>query len=112
MGAPEGFEVNEQESADGVVLAVAGELDIQTVVELESRVDEVLRRGIERLVLDLAELAFMDSSGLRFLLVVDQRARREGWTLSLVPPRHDAANLVLRMTGADSSLPFDGGATP
>ena len=47
-----------------------------------------------------------DTSGLRLLIELYDRARRDGWQLHLTPPRHEAATLVLRATGADRALPF------
>jgi anti-anti-sigma factor len=107
MAGPGGFEITEHAADGTVTLALSGELDLQTVKELEQRVERAIAANPDSLLLDLCELSFMDSSGLRFLLVIDARARREGWRLRLAPSRHEAARLVLRMTGADSSLPFD-----
>jgi len=78
MAGPGGFDVTEHAANGVVTLALSGELDLQTVKELEHQVERAVAAGPEKLVLDLGELSFMDSSGLRFLLVVDARARRDG----------------------------------
>jgi anti-anti-sigma factor len=57
--------------------------------------------------LDLRDLAFMDSSGLRLLIDLHDRSRREPWELTLMTPTHEAAAVVLRATGADKALPFE-----
>ena len=60
-----------------------GELDLATVPELASRLEEAL--GSTRLlVVDLRQLTFMDSSGLSVLLEAHQTARRSGSRLVLV----------------------------
>jgi hypothetical protein len=41
------------------------------------------------------------------LIELNERAQRDGWSLSLIAPKHESANLLLRMTGADSALPFE-----
>jgi anti-sigma B factor antagonist len=64
------------------------------------------------LVLDLSGVTFMDSSGLRLLIELNERAQREGWSLSLISREHEAATLVLRITGADAALPFAEGSGP
>jgi anti-sigma B factor antagonist len=87
------------------VLSVDGELDISTVPVLEQRI-EAIDASPTALTLDLSGLTFMDSSGLRFLIELNGRAQREAWKLSLLPSRHESANLVLRITGADAALPF------
>ena len=42
----------------------------------------------------------------RLLIELNNRSERERWQLRLVPPKHEAAALVLRATGTDTSLPF------
>jgi anti-anti-sigma factor len=94
-----------------VVLAVSGELDLSTIDALTTQVDTQLQRSPHSLTLDLRDLAFMDSTGLRLLIELNDRARRGGWRLKLIGPRHEAASRVLHITGADVALPFerDGG---
>ncbi len=54
---------------DVLVVRLQGELDHHTAEELRSRVDEVLRQTeIRHIVLSLADLAFMDSSGIGVIL--------------------------------------------
>jgi len=54
------------------VLVVRGELDAYSAPTLDSAVDEALQSGVRSLVLDLAAVGFIDSSGLRSMI----RARR------------------------------------
>jgi anti-sigma B factor antagonist len=106
MVRPRKFEISQP---DGRSLSIAGELDMGTVLLLSERVDDQLRTGGADLILDLRELSFMDSSGLRLLIELHDRSRTEGWDLRLIAPRHEAALLVLRATGADTALPFQDG---
>ena len=112
MGKQSKFEIDEVETASGVTLAIAGDLDLGTIPLLTQRVDGCLAKGAERLTLDLGELTFMDSSGLRLLIELCERAKAGRWELALVPSKHEAANLVLRMTGADAALPFEEPPSP
>jgi anti-anti-sigma factor len=90
-----------------VVLAVSGELDLSTIDALTAQVDTQLQRSVDSLTLDLRDLAFMDSTGLRLLIELNDRARRGRWRLKLIGPRHEAASRVLHITGADAALPFE-----
>src|SRR6185437_5976338 len=47
---------------------VSGELDIQSVDQLNGEMEDLLRRHVIRLDFDLSGLTFMDSSGLALLL--------------------------------------------
>ena len=90
-----------------------GELDILTADRVRSRVADLLEAGFSTIVIDLRELAFMDSTGLRLLLVLHQRARRDGWSLSLTPGP-EPVQRVFELTGTSAVLPFtaDGGPPP
>jgi len=107
MVRPTNFEIREEDTEPALVLTVTGELDMNTVELLAKHVDERLAEGPRPLTLNLAELAFMDSSGLRLLIDLYDRSRRENWTLTMVAPSSEAATMVLRATGADTALPFE-----
>ena len=107
MVRPTNFEIREEATEPVLVLTVTGELDMNTVELLAKHVDERLAEGPRPLTLNLAELAFMDSSGLRLLIDLYDRSRRENWTLTMVAPSSEAATMVLRATGADTALPFE-----
>jgi anti-sigma B factor antagonist len=105
MVRPTRFEISQHDDRS---LSIAGELDMATIVQLSERVDGQLEAHPDQLTLDLRELSFMDSSGLRLLIELHDRSRAEGWDLRLIAPRHEAALTVLRATGADTALPFEG----
>jgi len=106
MIRPTPFEISEQVDGRACVLSIVGELDLSTVSEFARRVQEKLEEGVTVLRVDLSELTFMDSSGLRELIGLYDRSRREAWEFTLIPSKHASANTVLRITGADTALPF------
>lgn len=103
---PTKFEIEQRTAGSKPILAITGELDMNTADLLAQAVDRQLEQRPSELTLDLAELAFMDSSGLRLLIELYDRSRQESWELTLVAPRDDNATMVLRATGADAALPF------
>lgn len=58
-------------------LRLIGELDIANVKEVQARLEEELRLG-QQLTLDTAELSFMDSQGLRMLIVLGELVAANG----------------------------------
>ena len=79
----ERFEVTTS-TADGVAtVALEGELDIATAPVLDATLADVERNGTATLLLDLAQVQFIDSTGLRSLLSAHQRAEAAGRTLRL-----------------------------
>src|SRR5437588_4811617 len=57
------------------VIALRGELDLASVPLLEREIDSALADSASALVIDLSELRFMDSTGLRTLILGQRRAR-------------------------------------
>lgn len=76
----------------GAVLRLVGELDIATAAQLDQALATLTREGATVVVLDVAELAFMDSSGLGVLL----RAARSGTRIRL----RRASGAVRELIGA------------
>ena len=66
------------------VVAVAGELDLQSADVLEREVIGLHAAGHDRVVVDLSRIEFIDSTGLRMLLGLHRSAELAGRRLSLV----------------------------
>ncbi|MGA2924813.1 MAG: STAS domain-containing protein [Solirubrobacteraceae bacterium] len=107
MVRPARFDVTVDAGERATTVSVVGELDMKTAVVLAQRLDQLPLATVTSLTVDLRELAFMDSSGLRLLIELHDRSRQEGWRLALIAPEHEPAAIVLRATGADLALPFE-----
>ncbi|KPI08859.1 anti-anti-sigma regulatory factor, SpoIIAA [Actinobacteria bacterium OK074] len=68
------------------VLTVAGELDLVTSPELRRRVHAVVADGRHRLVLDLSDVRFCDSSGVGVLIATRRLLRSCRGRLRLILP--------------------------
>jgi anti-anti-sigma factor len=84
-------------------LVVAGELDLASAEELEANLKELESSEPELLVLDLRELEFMDSTGLRTVIAADSRAKERGARL-LVVRAPEEVDRVFRLTRMDQHL--------
>jgi anti-sigma B factor antagonist len=67
-------------------LALAGELDIAEVQRLEHAVEEAVAGSVGAFAIDLTELEFLDSSGIRVLLRARALLAREERSFLLVCP--------------------------
>ncbi|MGI8430144.1 MAG: STAS domain-containing protein [Solirubrobacteraceae bacterium] len=95
-----------EHKAAGVVLALHGELDLASTPLLERRLLEAESNGSTRLVIDLSELEFIDSSGLHALLRAHERASQNRHQLSLVRgPR--AVHRMFELTSTVQAFSFD-----
>ena len=92
-----------QRRNDVAIVQPHGELDLATVETLRAALDGIEDAG--RLVLDLRGLSFIDSTGLRLLVALHQRAQRDGFQLTLVAPAAPA-DKAIRLSGLDQALPF------
>lgn len=97
---------DEEAGADGErIVRLRGELDIANAAELEALLVRARPRG-QRVVLDLAELRFMDSTGLRALLSGRTAAREGGWELTLDNVHRNVARLF-ELAGVHDLLGLD-----
>jgi anti-sigma B factor antagonist len=91
----------ENEPQGRTVVKLRGELDIANAPDLREQLLVMLdRHRPRRLILDLSELEFMDSSGTAVLVNTERRARMLGCTLALAAPQA-AVSRVLRVSGLD-----------
>ncbi|MFI2783348.1 STAS domain-containing protein [Streptomyces sp. ALB3] len=92
----------------GPVLHIAGELDYSTAAELRQVVTGLALAPGQRLVLDLAHLAFCDSSGITAFIVARNHATaaQADIALAAVPA---AVQRILRVTGLDQVFALEPG---
>ena len=64
-------------SGNVLTLRLSGRLDTTTSPQLEAELKESLE-GVEHLVLDFAELAYLSSAGLRVLLAAQKIMNKQG----------------------------------
>jgi anti-anti-sigma factor len=99
------FDLRVARNGRSVHLAPSGELDIATTPELEQALADATADGVVDIVLDLRELTFMDSTGLRALAQANSRAGESGIALSIVRgPRQ--IERVLEISGLGAMLPL------
>lgn len=102
---PTRFAVDTQPGEGGPLVRMSGELDIASVPQAERALEDAVASTSAGVVVDLSELTFIDSSGLRLFILLAERARAGGWRLQLLPPP-ESARAVFRLTGAEENLPF------
>jgi anti-anti-sigma factor len=85
---------------------VAGELDSATCDKLAEAVEQAIADlRVEQLVLDMREISFIDSAGLRTMLLIEQSAAQRGLALTVHPPPEEMMEL-LQLTGVGARLDF------
>ena len=79
---------------DSVVVTVRGQLDLDTAPVLSTTLDQVLDRAEPRIVVDLSEVEFCDSTGLGAFVAGHNRAERTGGWVRLAAPTDWMARLL------------------
>lgn len=79
------FELHETEPEDRTtVIAVSGEIHVSTAPEFSAALNDAIARGKTGLVLDLARVTFIDSTGLSVLLNGLRRVTRRDGRMAIV----------------------------
>jgi anti-anti-sigma factor len=100
-----GFDLHVERRGTAAILRVSGELDLTGADLLETRIKELTEDPPEVVVIDLRKVAFLDSTGLRSLLLARARGSEEGWSLKLIRGP-DPVHRVLELTRMDEVFDF------
>ncbi len=107
MVRPTQFKIEHQPLPEqGHRLSVSGELDLATTPQLEQQASTLLADGARSIVIDLANLDFIDSTGLRLLLLLSQQAADDGWRMLITRPS-EQVQTILTITGTGTELPIE-----
>jgi anti-sigma B factor antagonist len=84
-----------------LVVTIGGEVDISSVAPLRTALEGILDRQPTKLIFELRELRFMDSSGIALLITAAQRVGR-------VELHHPSAMVrrVIELAGLATTLPM------
>ena len=92
--------IEQPEKGNWVVLAAVGRADAHTAPEFESALSNRIAAGAGNLALDLSEVPFMSSAGLRGLLTALKLLQKKGGKMALIKPQENVLE-VLEMSGFD-----------
>jgi anti-anti-sigma factor len=103
MGVSDQLKIDVRREADRVIIRLSGELDMANAPLLQSAIDEADLQAKTMLVLDLEELQFIDSTGLRIILWARERCL-EGDREFAVTPGSPQVQRLLTVSGAGEHL--------
>lgn len=99
------FRCEAVQDGDVGTVRVIGELDLDGVPALADEIARLREAGCSHVVIDLSELEFLDSSGLRLILDCHAEAQQDSHSIALIPgPR--AVQRVFELTRTAEHLPF------
>jgi anti-sigma B factor antagonist len=98
---PPEFAITEQGPEAGHhIIAVRGEIDLFTAPELKQALTEAVEAGDYRVVIDLTDVSFLDSTALGVLIGAVKRLRSRGGALAIVNTETSIAK-TFEITGLD-----------
>jgi anti-sigma B factor antagonist len=104
MGVSDQLRIDVRRDGGRAILTLDGELDMASAELLQQLADGEDLRGEAMLVLDLQQLRFIDSTGLRAILATLEHCRERGQEFAITPGSQQVQRL-LSVTGVAEHLP-------
>jgi anti-sigma B factor antagonist len=101
IGPPPPFAVSVERDDTHATVRVTGEIDMESSPALRSEIVDLAQAGVRQIILDLADTAFIDSTGLHALVTAVTALRVNGGELVVRSPSKSASRL-LQITGFDT----------
>jgi anti-sigma B factor antagonist len=99
--------VESHPSGEWIVVEARGEIDLYTAPKLKAELAGLVDQDRVRIVVDLAGVEFLDSTGLGVLIGSLKRCRERGGEFGLAAPK-ETVQKVLSITGLDKVFPIHG----
>lgn len=97
------MEVQVEEKDEVVVFRISGRLDAASSPQLEKKISSIIDSGHFRILLDLANVEYLSSAGMRLMLSISKRLKNiEGKIVAC--SLNDEVMDVIRMAGFDQVL--------
>jgi anti-anti-sigma factor len=89
------------------LVRVHGEIDLSNAQEVSTAIGSAMGQEARRLVVDLSDITYLDSSGVALLLRLAERLQTRRRQLHLVVPRGSPVRRVLVFTGLPRVIPVE-----
>ncbi|MQA76600.1 MAG: anti-sigma factor antagonist [Solirubrobacterales bacterium] len=97
-----------EREGDVLVAKLAGEIDGSNASELRVALAERFPSAASALVLDLSEVAYLDSAGIQLLFGLGRRLAARRQAIRLVVPEGALVRRVLELCAVEAVAPIDG----
>jgi len=87
-----------------VVARVSGEVDMSNSSELVSVIGAAATNDMIGVVLDLSDVEYLDSAGIRFVFTLRENVRTRGQDIRMVVPTGSPVNDALRLAGVSGMI--------
>jgi anti-sigma B factor antagonist len=102
--SPLDLTVSDRAIGNGLTLIeVAGDVDVFSAPLLRARLTDLIHKNTYHLLIDMAQVPFLDSSGLSVLVEAIRLVQPHGGSVNLAAAR-EGIQRILRISGVDSKL--------
>ena len=97
------FTIEKAQEEDIIIFRISGEFDVYTAVELKIPLHEAISEKHKKIIVDMTEVSFVDSSGLGLLIHALKHLRAYNGQIVLVVKRKDIIDII-RVTNLSQLL--------
>ena len=98
-----GFDIAKEEIEDGIKIIAKGHINALNSTRLQYDLDEAVGKGFNNIILNMAQVDFLSSSGIRVILKTFKTMERSGGKFRIERPSENVRN-VLGITALDGML--------
>ena len=99
------LDIRTEHNGDVCEIRLDGEIDVYTAPRLKEQIVALIEGGCSNVIVDLQNVAFIDSSGLGVLVSALRRARERDGAVRIVCTRENILK-IFRITGLDKVFPI------
>ena len=99
----EAFLITKDETLDGLTFTIKGRIDSVYASPIQEKMDEAIKDGVKKIVLNMREVEFLSSAGIRVILKTYRDINKAGGTFGIEKPSERVKN-VLGMTALNELL--------
>lgn len=99
------LKIEKELEGEKLTVRLNGDLNVLTLPKLQEETNKSLG-GVKELIFDLAEVEYISSSGLRVLLSMESKMRRENGKM-ILKSVNSSVKEIIRLTGLTKELNFE-----
>jgi anti-sigma B factor antagonist len=99
--------VESERDGDRCIVRIQGEIDISNAREVSRWVEAAAPNDAPTIVVDLSDVAYLDSAGVHLLFQLAERLRSRRQELRLIVPEDAPVRSLLEFTGLPMVIPVD-----
>lgn len=93
------------------VIRLGGEVDLSNIDQLQERLERIIE-GSRAFVVDLTEIVYLDSQGLRLIKRLQDKSTAAGGTFAVVAPAGSFSRQALELSRLDEYVTIEDEASP